>query len=87
MPHQCTLCWSIKGLQHGHAKPCLILHDGRQSKAPNCILLLTQVPGPYCRNLDDVPQPAQDTKGAPKGAPPSAHAPKGGGGQKGARKG
>lgn len=50
-------------------------------------LLLAQVPGPYCRDLDEVPQPAQDTKGAPKGAPPSAHAPKGEDGQKGARKG
>lgn len=50
-------------------------------------LPLAQVPGPYCRNLDEVPQPAQDTKGAPKGAHPSAHAPKGEGGQKGAQKG
>jgi hypothetical protein len=46
-----------------------------------------QVPGPYCRNIDDVPDPKVDTKGAPKGAPPSAHAPKTEGGQKGATKG
>ncbi len=46
-----------------------------------------QVPGPYCRNIDAVPEPPVDTKGAPKGAPPSAHAPKGEGGQKGAAKG